>query len=60
MMNGKGIAWVSVLLFVVPLAATARVRLALAEHGSAEPESTPVGIFEGHQDIGTVLHPGSA
>ncbi len=58
-MNGKGIAWVSVLLFVVPLAATARVRLALAEHGSAEPESTPVGIFEGHQDIGTVLHAGS-
>ncbi len=26
----------------------------------AQEPSSPIGVFEGHQDVGTVLHPGSA
>jgi TolB protein len=33
--------------------------LASAGHLRAETAASPVGIFEGHGDVGTVLHPGS-
>jgi len=54
-MSKKRVGWVSVLLCTLPLVAIARMRP--APRGSAEPAS--VGIFEGHRDIGTVLHTGS-
>ena len=28
-------------------------------HGQAQDRKTPLGIFEDHNDVGTVLHPGS-
>lgn len=37
----------------------ALIVLALASCVSARNTSTPVGIFESHADVGTVLHPGS-
>ena len=53
-MSTKRIGWISVVLCTLPLAAIARVNmLARGAAGAAA-----VGIFENHQDIGTVLHPG--
>jgi hypothetical protein len=49
--HGKKIAWLSVPAFALLLVASGQQ--------SAVPTATPVGLFESHGDIGTVLHAGS-
>jgi TolB protein len=52
-MRPKQIAWLSVVIALVFLFASE------ANHSWAKPPASPVGIFEDHADVGTVLHPGS-
>jgi TolB protein len=52
-MNTKRVAWLAVLAFTLPLVGIARMK------SSAQSAAAPVGLFEHHQDIGTVLHAGS-
>lgn len=54
-MNTKRVAWLSALLCALPLVVLARTKY--KAQGSATP--APVGMFQNHQDIGTVLHAGS-
>lgn len=53
-MRRKQIVWLSVVAAVVFLFASE------VSHSWAKPPAVPVGIFEDHADVGTVLHPGSA
>ena len=52
-MRGKQIVWLSVVTAAVFLFASE------ANHSWAKPPAAPLGIFEDHADVGTVLHPGS-
>lgn len=52
-MNTKRTAWLSVAVCILPLLGIARM------NSNSQSSAAPVGIFENHQDIGTVLHPGS-
>lgn len=52
-MRGKQIVWLSVVAAVVFLFGSE------ANHSWAKPPVAPVGLFEDHGDVGTVLHPGS-
>ena len=51
-MRRKQIVWISVVTAVVFL-------FVEANHSWAKPPASPLGIFEDHGDVGTVLHPGS-
>jgi hypothetical protein len=53
----KKIAWLTALAFALLLVFAAR-NTARGQQ-SAAPTTAPVGIFESHGDVGTVLHPGS-
>ena len=53
-MNKKTIQYFSALAFLLLLISPAEHRT------SAQRSAAPIGIFEGHLDVGTVLHPGSA
>ena len=52
-MRRKQIVWLSFVTAVVSLFASE------TNHSWAKPPAAPVGIFEDHADVGTVLHPGS-
>ncbi len=56
-MNTRWVAWLCAVLCALPLVAFARMRSAAED--SAASADVPVGIFEGHGDIGTVLQAGS-
>src|SRR5579863_6177522 len=61
-MNTTRVACFSALLCILPLVAIARMKSgppAPAAQDSPASASAPVGIFEGHGDIGAVLHPGA-
>jgi TolB protein len=53
-MKTKRVAWLALLACSLPLVGIAGMK------SSAPSATAPVGIFESHQDIGTVLHAGSA
>jgi TolB protein len=54
-MNTTRVAWLSALVCILPLVAIARMKRSAQDSAA----SGPVGIFEVHQDIGAVLHPGA-
>ncbi|MGA7854465.1 MAG: hypothetical protein WCA15_14155 [Candidatus Acidiferrales bacterium] len=54
-MNSKRVASLSALVCILPLVAIARMKSGAQDSAA----SGPVGIFESHQDLGAVLHPGA-
>ena len=54
-MNSKRVASLSALVCILPLVAVARMKSGAQDSAA----SGPVGIFESHQDLGAVLHPGA-
>jgi TolB protein len=52
-MNTKCLAWLALLACALPFVGIARMK------SSAQSAAGSIGIFESHQDIGTVLHAGS-
>jgi len=54
-MKGHGILWVVIVTACVAVIACAAPRIVMAQKSTAG-----IGIFEGHGDVGTVLHKGSA